>query len=366
MPDDCIVDYDNLLKKSYSEMGGIYNIDNSLHHDDLIKIANNFTSYFIDIKVSSPFIVVLKTIAYHLQSCFIVMAKNEIYDFFITSYKFLATHLDKTKSNQEGPKSNSMIVDNVIFEICNDMLNNYDKYDDTIKIQIPNLLVDIVTILFLKVDPYGKKVSIFQIKPYYVSKKECLLNKEYFYPSKISIAEGTEPLVENINTKCPNNPKEENVKPGKAIEVNSTPDTVLSHKDFMRRDMLFKINQITKRDSDSIERSLSSLPEKEIRKLYDICNNYNKIVKYNNFDNLKDFKSELENELKRPLTEKQIRHSQISIKKVHFYMENILDGKFEPHLTHGINHVKHNFEYGYRLAGLLRNAKSGIGKKVGT
>lgn len=169
--------------------------------------------------------------------------------------------------------------------------------------------------------------------------------------------------MEDKKTKSPNNYKEKNVKPGEAMEINSDPDAVLDNKNFMRSDMVFKINQITKRDSDSIERSLSSLPEKEIRKLYDICNNYNKIVKYNNFDNLRDFKSELENELKRPLSEKQIRHSQISIKKVHFYMENILDGKFEPHLTHGINHVKHNFEYGYRLAGLLRNTKPGIGKK---
>ncbi len=344
-------------------MGGVYNSGNSLHHDDLVKIANNFSSYFVDVRVSSPFVVVLKTIAYSLQSSCTVMAKNEVYDFFITSYKFLATHVDKTKSNQESPKSNSMMVDNVIFEICNDVLNNYDKYEDAIKIQIPNLIVDIVTILFLKVDPYGKKVSIFQIKPYYVSKKKCLLNKEYFYPSKISFAEDTESLVEDKKPKSHNNYKEKSVKPGEAMEINSNPGAVLDNKNSMRSDMVFKINQITKRDSESIERSLSSLPEKEIRKLYDICNNYNKIVKYNNFDNLKDFKSELENELKRPLSEKQIRHSQISIKKVHFYMENILDGKFEPHLTHGINHVKHNFEYGYRLAGLLRNTKPGIGKK---
>jgi hypothetical protein len=363
MPDDCIVDYDNLLKKSHREMGGIYDIDSSIRHTDLIKIANNFSSYFIDTKVSSPFIVVLKTIAFSLQSNYVVMAKNEIYDFFITSYKFLATQLDKTKSSQESPKSNSMMVDNVIFEICNDMLNNYDTYEDTAKIQIPNLIVDIVTILFLKVDPYGKKVSIFQIKPYYVSKKECLLNKEFLYPSKIGFAEDNKSLAEDMKTKSPNNYKEKNAKPGKATEIRSKPDTVLDDKNFMFGDMVFKINQITKRDVDSIERSLSSLPEGEIRKLYDICNNYNKIVKYNNFDNLRDFKSELENELKRPLSEKQIRHSQISIKKVHFYMENILDGKFEPHLTHGINHVKHNFEYGYRLAGLLRNTKPGIGKK---
>ncbi len=363
MPDDCIVDYDNLLKKSYSEMGGIYDIDGSIRHTDLIKIANNFPSYFIDIKVSSPFIVVLKTIAFSLQSNHVVMAKNEIYDFFITSYKFLAKQLDKTNSSQESPKSNSMTVDNVIFEICNDLLNNYDTYEDAVKIQIPNLIVDIVTILFLKVDPYGKKVSIFQIKHYYLSKKECLLNKEYLYPSKISFAEDNESLVEDMKTKSHNKYKEKNAKPGKAKETNSKPDTVLDNKNIMFGDMVFKINQITKRDIGSIERSLSSLPQGEIRKLFDICNNYNKIVKYNNFDNLKDFKSELENELKRPLSEKQIRHSQISVKKVHFYMENILDGKFELHLTHGINHVKHNFEYGYRLAGLLSSTKSGIGKK---
>ena len=81
------------------------------------------------------------------------------------------------------------------------------------------------------------------------------------------------------------------LKPGKAKEISSKPDTVLDNKNFMLGDMVFKINQITKRDIDSIERSLSSLPEGEIRKLYDICNNYNKVVKYNNFDNLRDFKS---------------------------------------------------------------------------
>ena len=102
MPDDCIVDYDNLLKKSYSEMGRIYGIDSSSHHDDLIKIANNFSSYFIDTKVSSPFIVVLKTMAYSLQSNYVVMAKNEIYDFFITSYKFLTKQRVARKSHNQN------------------------------------------------------------------------------------------------------------------------------------------------------------------------------------------------------------------------------------------------------------------------
>jgi len=41
-----------------------------------------------------------------------------------------------------------------------------------------------------------------------------------------------------------------------------------------------------------------------------------------------------------------------------------LDGKFETHLTHGINHVKHNFEYGYRLVGLISNTKSKNKKNI--
>ena len=91
--------------------------------------------------------------------------------------------------------------------------------------------------------------------------------------------------------------------------------------------------------------------------MYNICNNYDKIIKLSKINNIKDFKLEIERYLNRCLSEKQIRHSQISIKKVQFYIESLLDSKFEKHLTHGINHVKHNFEYGYRLAGLLKNSK---------
>jgi hypothetical protein len=35
----------------------------------------------------------------------------------------------------------------------------------------------------------------------------------------------------------------------------------------------------------------------------------------------------------------------------------MLDGKFVAHGTHGINHVKHNLEYGYQLMGLLEPRK---------
>jgi hypothetical protein len=354
MSNDCIVDFDNLLKKSYHELG-IYTLDNSLNHAYLIRIANNFSSYFVDFKISNPYIIVLKTIAYHFQSNRILMTTNKIYDFFITTYNFLSSFIGKMEDNRSNSKSS--MADNIIFEICNDILSNYALYDDLVKIQMPNLIVDIITILFFKVDPYGKKVSMFQTKLYYLSKKEEIIKKKYSYPSEIS--NYGLPLVHQIGSK--NRNAQEELVPSKEIKnflFDSNSDIIFNYKQFIDDEMIFRLAQITKRDVSSIKRSLSALTKKDIKKLSDLCNNYNKIIKYSKFDNIKDFKLEIENELQRPLSEKQIRHSHKSIKKIQFYIENILDSKFEPHLTHGINHVKHNFEYGYRLVGLLGNSKS--------
>jgi hypothetical protein len=361
MSNDGIVDFDNLLKKSYKELG-IHDIENSLHHENLITIANKFPLYFKDIKTSNPYIIALKTIAYHFQSNHILMTKNKIYDFFVLSYKYLISSLGKTDRNQLDSKSS--MFDNIIFEICDDVLNNYNIYEDLIKIQIPNLIVDVVAIVFFKADPYGKKVSFFQMKSYYMAKKESLLNKNYSYPSKIlKISSENLPLVNDIDSKNFHIQEEEEEVISEEIreftsKSNLASISVLNDIQFLDNTMISRITQITKRDYGSVKRSLSTLNKKEIKKLYDICNNYNKIIKYSKFDNIRDFKLEIEQELNRSLSDKQIRHSQISIKKVQFYMENLLDNKFEPHLTHGINHIKHNFEYGYRLVGLLKNSKS--------
>ena len=38
-------------------------------------------------------------------------------------------------------------------------------------------------------------------------------------------------------------------------------------------------------------------------------------------------------------------------------MENVLDGKFIPHGSYGINHTKHNLEYGYLIVRLMQPSK---------
>ena len=40
------------------------------------------------------------------------------------------------------------------------------------------------------------------------------------------------------------------------------------------------------------------------------------------------------------------------VRKIKTVLENVLDGKFVPHGTYGINHSKHDLEYGYLIVGL--------------
>ena len=82
------------------------------------------------------------------------------YMFFIASYKFLITNTGEIKGNPAS--TGSGIIDNSFFEICNDLLVSYDLYDEKIKIQIPNLIVDVIAALFFKTDPYGKKYLHFK------------------------------------------------------------------------------------------------------------------------------------------------------------------------------------------------------------
>ena len=38
-------------------------------------------------------------------------------------------------------------------------------------------------------------------------------------------------------------------------------------------------------------------------------------------------------------------------------LKTLLDHKFEPDDSHGINHIKHNLEYGYLLIGLIESSR---------
>ena len=61
----------------------------------------------------------------------------------------------------------------------------------------------------------------------------------------------------------------------------------------------------------------------------------------------------------------QIQHAASSIRKAKSYIENVLDGKFTPHGFYGINHTKHNLEYGYFIVRLMQPSRKRTSTKRG-
>jgi len=122
-------------------------------------------------------------------------------------------------------------------------------------------------------------------------------------------------------------------------------------------ELVENLMRITNRSRKDLERSLASLQTADVKKITDLSLNYKRLQRYGKLSNSKAFKKEVEKELGRRLTDNQLQHAINSIRKAKDYIENVLDGKFVPHGTHGINHVKHNLEYGYQLMGLMEPRK---------
>jgi hypothetical protein len=96
----------------------------------------------------------------------------------------------------------------------------------------------------------------------------------------------------------------------------------------------------------------------DILRIKDLCKNYDKLQKYSKIitdtDGLQKFKTALQNETGKKLSDHQLQHAANSIRKAKLYIEDVLDGKFIPHGPYGINHIKHNLEYGYLIVGLMQ------------
>jgi hypothetical protein len=125
---------------------------------------------------------------------------------------------------------------------------------------------------------------------------------------------------------------------------------------------------MTDRNKKDIQESIAKLDRRDIERIKDLCRNYNKLQKYSKLitdtDDLQKFKTALQNETGKKLSIHQFQHAANSIRKSKLYIENILDGKFIPHGSYGINHTKHNLEYGYLIVGLMQPSKRRITKNT--
>ena len=224
----------------------------------------------------------------------------------------------------EIKRAGTKTINDATFQIYVDIMENYSKEQESSKLHYPRVIVDTISALDRGVDTKGTAVGVYGIDRYYQARKKTAPseNPESSY-SSIAIKEAP-----------------------KAVEAPKYDDELVEN-----------LIQITGRSKKDLQKCLSVLNQVDMRKIAELSANYKRLQKYGKMSDGASFKKQAEKDLGRSLTDNQLQHALNSIRKSRIYIENVLDGKFVPHGTHGINHVKHNLEYGYQLMGLMEPRK---------
>jgi len=268
-----------------------------------------------------------------------VFSKAELCDFLTIGARGLDNKKYETIVNSENQLMNKLVSD-AIFSIYKDIMENYDNVDSDLKYYYPKIILNIISIIRRGSDISGEKVNLYGIERYYLKNKHDVINK------KLDISELIVDVVQ----------KTDNADEKKSREVSSLQTLIpLSVKEntLSKKDLVNNLSVITGRKKNELNELLTKIPEQDYKKITDLCVNYSKLQKYSKLIGTEEFSYQIEKELGRKFNDRQLQHATISIRKVKTYVENVLDGKFVPHGSHGINHVKHNLEYGYQLMGLI-------------
>jgi hypothetical protein len=265
-----------------------------------------------------------------------VFSQSEVYDFLTVAV---------TMSLENRTKA----IDELIFRIYKDIMATYEELDNKLKIAYPKIIVDVLSILAWGVDTSGKKTPVHNMEIYYQTRKSDVIGIATVTP-ETSVTTATARGIESIEKEA----EMENERVDKDIEPELV--TVLA--------------AIIGRSRKNVQASLEKLDRRDFMRITDLYKNYNKIQKYSNMvidsADLQQFKAALEKDIGRKLSSHQIQHAANSVRKVKLYIENVLDGKFVPRGSYGINHTKHNLEYGYLVVGLMeRSRKRMTTKKEG-
>lgn len=276
-----------------------------------------------------------------------VLSQSEVYDFL-------------TVAVSTSMETRTRASDAVIFRIYRDIMTNFETSDNKLKIIYPKLIVDVVAILAKGFDMSGKKVPIYNVEGYYQMRKsdaisttitEATKAMEPITISATSFTSATAASIDSIKS------KEAKIKSNPPIS-NDLKEQHLTKE--QASELVGSLNKITNRSKKNVRASITNLPRTDIYRLRDLCKNYNKLQKYSELiidaDHQK-LRTALENDIGRKLSSFQLQHAANSIRKAKLYVENVLDRKFIPHGSYGINHTKHNLEYGYLVVGLIRPSR---------
>lgn len=230
------------------------------------------------------------------------------------------------KDRREEEKS-LQTFDQVVFNIYKDLNENYQSFNDFLKESYPEILVNVVSVIHSGKDASGVRIDSYNAEAYYRTRKDQQdvahsFNLDF---SKVEVSQVRKPVA------------------GRVISDQRLVDSLA---------------QITGRTTESVRDALQGLSEYDLNSIKDLCSNYNKLQKYYDIaGDEREFKEIAERELGRKLLDSQVQHAILSVRRSKIYIENILDDKFVPDKSHGINHVKHNLEYGYQLIGIIQSKR---------
>jgi hypothetical protein len=289
------------------------------------------------IKTFGNWILCLNAIADSCLAIKHILTQSETYDFLTVA---VATNIEE--------KTRTKTIDDIIFRIYRDIMANYESSNDKIKMAYPNIIVDVVAILAKGVNIDGKKIAPFQVELYYQKRKANA--------STASIISKTVSATASTSTSA-------TAASIATIEKRKKDELQIVEAD--KEKIIESLNKITGRNKKELELSLSRLQTIDIKRLRHLCENYGKLQKYCELihGSERKFRVELQKDIGRKLSQHQLQRAANSIKQAKTYIENVLDGKFEPHGSYGINHVKHNLEYGYQLTGLIQSKRRSSQKR---
>ncbi|MFZ0554736.1 MAG: hypothetical protein WBL68_06850 [Nitrososphaeraceae archaeon] len=301
--------------------------------------------YFNNLKVSSDDPLFSASMSYvekisvrelQIQPSFLEAVRVIVYAATTTGYIFdhselsdmLTIAVGEIRKARRTEEKNLQTFDQVVFNIYKDLNENYQGFNDSLKAVYPEILVNVISVIHNGKDASGARIDSYNAEAYYRARKA-----QQNLAQSLSLDFSTE-----VEAKQVRKPVTERVVSDKGL-VDS-------------------LAQITGRTAESVHDALKGLSDYDLDSIKDLCSNYNKLQKYYNIaGDEREFRESAEKELGRKLLDSQVQHAILSVRRSKIYIENILDDKFVPDKSHGINHVKHNLEYGYQLIGIIQSKR---------
>ncbi|MGZ5486204.1 MAG: hypothetical protein ACXWFB_09910 [Nitrososphaeraceae archaeon] len=290
----------------------IDNIFNLIDLDD-VKMKKNVIEISRNTFHATPsekWFYALKIISVYSVKNNVIFSQSQLYDLLT----IMSRIIDEKKKD---------LVNTITFNIYRDIMENYNKLNENIKLIFPVIIVNLMYIIKYGQDIEGNTVNLFAINNYYQN-------------SKINLEDE---LKKILLFKLESSSSIQDIQDNKLFEI---------------------LEKLTGRNGKEIQNAFQNLIEPDRQKIENVCRNYHKLQEYSELIETDRFIKIIEKEAGRKLSVSQLQHAANSIKKTKIYLENILDGSFVPKGKHGINHVKHNLEYGFQLMGIIQSKRRKI------